>query len=362
MNDRTDEPSVARRLFRYTWVFGVALLVVSVTGTSWILRTPAADKPAPGNSPPVGGVVCFGHGDVHGGVRQLYPMLIQPNNIKDVRVRENDRVEEGAVLLEMDDLLARTNLQRAEADLKSAEVLRDQAKKSVKKHELDIQGQELAISTIQHRLATARRRLDRVKKARADKLLGEDDLEVVEEAVKSLQDMENAEKIKLDALKLQDPNEDITRAEQSVKEKQATRDQAEYALKQCHLTAPVAGTIVRLNVSAGDLLGPQPRQPAILFCPSTPRIIRAEIEQEFAGRVEVGDVASIQDDTITGREPWKGKVVRLSDVYSSRRSIVTDVPFQLNDVRTLECIIELDSDQKQPVKINQRMRVTLTKP
>jgi multidrug resistance efflux pump len=159
-------------------------------------------------------------------------------------------------------------------------------------------------------------------------------------------------------MKLYDPKADITRAEQQVKEKQAVRDQAQFALDQCELKAPVDGVVMRVNVNAGDLLGQQPHQPAILFCPATPRIIRAEVQQEFANRVSVGARATIQDES-NSAGLWYGKVTRLADVYIQRRPIVQqDQPFQLNDVRTREFIVELDPGQP-PLSINQRMRVTL---
>jgi hypothetical protein len=55
---------------------------------------------------------------------------------------------------------------------------------------------------------------------------------------------------------------------------------------------------------------------------------------------------------------WHGRVIRVSDWYTHRRSILQE-PFQLNDVRTLECLIALDRGQ-QPLRIGQRVRVTIT--
>jgi multidrug resistance efflux pump len=336
----------------------LALLVASVTGTGWILRSSAADKSGKGGDQQAGQKVVF-HGivDVDGGMRQLYPLLAQPNHVKEVNVKENETVKAGAVLLQMDDTLARTNLERAEADLKDSEVQLEKARKLVKKHEYDVDAQKLVISEKQNALDAANSTLDRVKKSREKGLASAEDVDTYTKLQKSAEDALKAEELKLKVLELDDPNLEITRAEQAAKAKKAVHEQADYALKQCELTAPVEGTIVRLNVNAGDLLAPQPRQPAILFCPNTPRILRAEIEQEFAGRVKVGDAASIQDDT-TSSGSWRGKVVRLADVYTSRRSIVQDLPFQLNDVRTRECIIELEPGQP-PLSINQQMRVTL---
>jgi multidrug resistance efflux pump len=361
MNASTNNtPTAPRRWLRHAWVLGVVLLVASVTGTGVILRSPAADKSAK-NTDTTGGqkVICLGIVDVDGGMRQLYPMLAQPNHVKEVKVRENDSVEAGAVLVEMDDTLARTNLERAEADLKDAQVQLDKARKLVKIREYKIEAQKLVISEKQNALGAANSTLEIVKKAREKHLTDEDEVNIRTKMAKSAEDALKAEELTLKGLELDDPNLEIARAEQSVKEKQAVREQADFALKQCTLTAPVDGTIVRLNVTAGELLGPQPRQPAVLFCPSTPRILRAEIEQEFAGRVHVGDRATIEDNTTATGQHWHGKVVRLSDVYASRRSVVQDLPFQLNDVRTRECVIELDPGQEPP-SINQQMRVTLS--
>src|SRR5207302_71228 len=100
------------------------------------------------------------------------------------------------------------------------------------------------------------------------------------------------------------------------------------------------------------------KQPAVLFCPDTPRLVRAEIDQEFASLVAVGQSAVIEDDTQPGIS-WRGTVLRLSDWYTQRRSVVLD-PLQFNDVRTIECLISLDGGQVP--RIGQRMRVRIGGP
>jgi multidrug resistance efflux pump len=115
-----------------------------------------------------------------------------------------------------------------------------------------------------------------------------------------------------------------------------------------------------VQVSVGETLGASARQPAVLFCPNDPRIVRAEVEQEFAGRVSLGQKADIEDDA-TGGHKWTGKVERVSDWYSQRRSVLLE-PLQFNDVRTLECIVTIDPDSVEPghpPRIGQRVRVIL---
>ena len=128
-------------------------------------------------------------------------------------------------------------------------------------------------------------------------------------------------------------------------------------MEDCLLSAPVDGTGLRILVGPGDMLAPQPKQPAVLFCANGQRIIRAEVEQEFARGVAVGQAASVQDETTADGATWNGQVLRVSDWYTHRRSILEE-PLQLNDVRTLECLIALDPGQP-PLRIGQRVRVTI---
>ena len=80
------------------------------------------------------------------------------------------------------------------------------------------------------------------------------------------------------------------------------------------------------------------------------------MEQEFARGLAIGQVASIRDDS-TGEGNWTGHVIRISDWYTQRRSVMPEA-LQYNDARTLECIIELDAGQPA-LRIGQRVRVTL---
>jgi hypothetical protein len=94
----------------------------------------------------------------------------------------------------------------------------------------------------------------------------------------------------------------------------------------------------------------------VQFCPQGPRLIRAEVEQEFAARVAVGQAVRAEDDAHSGAV-WRGRVVRLSDWYTRRRSVLQE-PLQRNDVRTLECLIELEPGQP-PLRIGHRLRVII---
>jgi hypothetical protein len=120
--------------------------------------------------------------------------------------------------------------------------------------------------------------------------------------------------------------------------------------------APAKGTILRVRTAAGELAGPQSPLIPIEFCPDEERLVRTEVLQDWANKVKVGQECDIRDDSISDKR-WKGRVTHVSDWFTHRRSIVQE-PFQLNDVRTLECLVSVDGGT-QGLRIGQRLRVTI---
>jgi multidrug resistance efflux pump len=339
-------------------VLGVTIVAGSILGAR-LLHSPSRADDAAGNlpAPPSRsgmGVVCFGYVDMEHGITSLDPLV--PGRVMGVEVREGEEVKAGQVLVRLDDYQARRRVQEAEADLVSAQELLIQALKLPKQHQARLSQQRAAIKAVQHRLESARLLLARKRELVQKQLLNATEADAAEALVQELQSLERAEKAKLSELELNDPTAGIKSAQANVSAKQARLDQARRGVEECALKAPSQGTVLRIMVNPGDVLGAQPKEPAILFCPKGRRIIRAEVEQEFASRVAVGQTALIRDDA-TGGALWHGRVLRLSDWYTQRRSIMQE-PNQAHDVRTLECLIALDNGPA-PLRIGQRVRVTL---
>ena len=167
---------------------------------------------------------------------------------------------------------------------------------------------------------------------------------------------ESAETAKLDELQLVDPAVSVRRAKADVQAKQARLAQARQGVEECALHAPCAGTVLRILVSPGEVLGSQPQQPAVVFSPAGPRWIRLDVTQEFAGLIAPGQTATIEDESgVSG--VWRGKVYRISDWYAPRRSLTPDL-FHANETPTLECLVQVDPNQPGLV-MGRRMRVTI---
>jgi multidrug resistance efflux pump len=244
----------------------------------------------------------------------------------------------------------------AQAALDAAKLRLDQARKMPEQHRSRISQQQDAVEAMRRRRDAAQHQFDRQKELAKKQLVDANDLTVSEDKVREVQAMLRGEEKRLDELKKQDPLDDERRSEKDVAMMQARLDQARFALGDCILKAPRRGTVLRVLVGPGDVLSSQPKQPAVQFAIEGPQVVRANVEQEFIGRVETGQTALITDETDSGAV-WRGKVERVSNWITQRRSVLQE-PFEFNDVRTVETLITLEPSQP-PLRIGQRVRVRI---
>ncbi len=357
------QPSPRRRLSLFV-LLGVACLAFSLAYAGWILKTQAGPSPAGGAAPadaPMPAAVGIGHVDVEGGVTFPYPA--GPGRVVDVLVREGQAVKQGDVLFRLDDFLARQDVQSAERAVRAATSKLAQARHARVSHPLLVAQQTQAIKAKRLEVEAARLKAERLRKNVGVAGVDAKDADAADKGVLALEAGVGAEEKKWEALQAgeKDVEEQIAQAEIDLEQKMALIARANYALDECAVKAKVDGTVLRLALQPGELLAASPKAPPLIYCPATPRIVRTEVEQEWAGRVELGQVATLVDYTSSGAGPtWKGRVTRVADWMAHRRSILPD-PGQFFNVRTLECVVSLDPGQP-PLRIGQRVKVTLTNP
>ena len=286
---------------RWPWIIGLVLLSGTALGAGFFLN----NNPAGGEgsfsqkdkgvaAPPM--TVCLGQADAELGVAKLYPVVT--GRVVAV-VEEGKEVKKGDILLRLDNKMAELKLQQANADLEAAQTLLAQAEKLPEQHQLTKDQQQSAVDAVMNKRASTYQEYMGKKETKA---IGPIFLSSYEFMVKMLDDMVKAEKAKLEELKLFDSQAgaDIKRAQADVAFKKARVEEAEFGLRECNLVAPSDGTVLRVLTQVGESLGTNPMGPAIQFCPKGPKIIRAEVLQEWAYRVEKGQEVVIEDDTYAG--------------------------------------------------------------
>jgi HlyD family secretion protein len=223
-------------------------------------------------------------------------------------------------------------------------------------HHSRVARQKATRDAMSSRIAAARRVRAHEETLAKTAVITESDRFVSDDKIREMEALERAEEERLAELEALDPEAEIRRTEYSLKAAEARRDQAQQALDECRLKAPRPGTVLRILVGPGDILAGQPGQPAMLFAADGPQVVRATVEQEFAGRIKEGMPALVYDEADPSAT-WRGRVVRIAGWYSQRRTVLHD-PSQLSDVRTLECVIVLEAGQPR-LRIGQSVRIFL---
>ncbi|HTU18294.1 MAG TPA: biotin/lipoyl-binding protein [Gemmataceae bacterium] len=343
---------------RIRWLLVPAsAIVLAVTGAGalhnyqTIAPITAAASPGEETAEPV---LCFGHVDVEPGLTALAPE--RAGRVAAVLVHENQTVAAGELLLRLDDRAARLQVEQARAELAEARQRLEDAQALPSRHKAQLDQQRAAVEATESRRDAGRRRHTRLQRLAKKELCSDDEVRAAADELRALEAAVRGESARLADLELIDPALTAGRVRALAEAREAQLEQAEHALRQCSLTAPERGRVLRLLARPGEMMTDKATHAAIDFCPDRPRIIRAEVLQERAARVAVGAAVLLEDDGDPSLH-WHGKVARISDWYTRRRSILQD-PVEMQDVRTLECIIEPEAGAH--LRIGQKMRVTIT--
>jgi multidrug resistance efflux pump len=360
-----------RLWLRLSWLAGVALLTGSLVGAGHVLnsRPAAADSASKDgkvgaersfSGPP--GVICLGTVDLEntpGGFVPLAPL--QPGEVTEIPVKETQDVKKGDVLLRVGDELQKITVARAETGVRAAQAQVTEAQMAAAAYLEGIEAQKKVIDAGKSKIAAAELRLGHQRHLMelTAPQSNKDEINASTEDLNAAKATVAAEEAKLRAIQANKPDAKVRQAEEALTNARQGLELAQLVLKQCTLEAPSDGTVLRIAVTKGAILGPQTRQAPVLFAPTDKRIVRAEVEQEFAHRVQVSMTAVITDEA-NNQVVWQGHVKRLGSAYLPKRSTGGPESFSLggSEPRVLECIVELDPGQPAPL-LGQRVRVNI---
>lgn len=341
---------------RAGFVVMLVLLAGSIAGTAWWLNRPGGG-PLPDPPPAEIDVYCTGRVDAAGQVTALDPA--QPGRVVEVHVTEGATVAAGQPLVRLDDSVARARLVQAQAAHDAAQVELDVALRDKERVPNQIAARDALLKAAAARVEAARNLLRQRKDQQQVTPLGKPEQEALEAQVRELEQMAASQRLELEDLKKIDPELRVRAARAKLKAAEADRDLAAKAVADYVLTAPGPGTILRLQAARGGLIAPGAAAPAVVFAPAGPPVVRAEVDQESLGRVAVGMPAEVQDENHPDGPVWKGRVRQIARWVAQRRSFVLE-PGEVNDVRTVECVVELDPPA-EGLWIGQRMRVRIVR-
>lgn len=371
------------RLKALPWVLGVCLLAISLVAAKSLVQsdgpapTPGAAKPVP-----TGGTIALGTVDSDPPPVRVGPPGIPGMQVvvSEVFVKDGDEVAVGAKLVQFDDSAIQPKLRQAKAELAAA--LQDKVRTEVAKqvHTINLNRQEASIKSIGEQLERAKKALDIGRELlEAELRLPNTDGQPLTEAKKQKRRDENLELIrgeglvaelkarladeekKLEALKLNPVDAEIARAAAQIEACNGKILEAQAYIDACLVKARSAGVVEQVYAAPGMTFGPSTREPLMRLIPAGKRVVRTEVEAEFAFKVAAreGKKAIIYDANNFALT-YEGTLVRVPTAFLPKRTaaeVLTVAPSLV-----LECLIEVTDPApsgKPPLRVGQPVRVAI---
>ncbi len=259
-----------------------------------------------------------------------------PGRVAAVHVQEGQRVEAGALLVELESLTEQAALAAAEADVAVAAAERARARAGVRAEDLEALSREAEAARVRAQLSAgvAQRleaaapgggvtadELDRARRqAEADRL-------VAETAAARRRAGARGRPV------------EVRLADARLQAARARRQQAEAQLSRLRIVAPVAGEILTIHYRVGEYVQPGGVEPMIVMGDTQTLHARVDVDERDVGRVQIGARASITVDAYPGRQ-FEGRVVSIGR-RMGRKNVRTDEPTERIDTKILEVVVDL---------------------
>jgi RND family efflux transporter MFP subunit len=298
------------------WLTALGVLAIAALGAVVVTigRTPAMATPVnPARAQTPYAAVSEGKADVEGGIIQVASRTA--GVVREVDVREGDRVTKGQVLARQEDDAPRLAVRTAEASLTQAKA-------------------QFGVTQVQ--LAAARR-----EKARLESLTGVVSGQQVDQAADAISSAEAS----------------LTSEQAAVGVAETQLDEARYRLEQTIVRAPVNGVIVRRYANPGTGASTLNVTPMFDLEPAGARIVRAEVTESALPLVKIGQSVKIVPESDQSKS-YSGEVLRQAAVFGARK-LQSDDPSERTDERVVEVVVSANG---APLLIGQRVLVKFVKP
>lgn len=257
--------------------------------------------------------------------------------VEEVLVKVDDKVEEGELLIRLDDQEARAKLTSAEAQ---AEAQREEREKNFASGREDIRKAEDAIYSAERAITGARIELDY---ALAAKRSGASSDQGVADARKRLKEAKDRlERERLAFIKAQSKSNlpAPSSAESAVSAARTEVRMTEALLDKTRIRAPISGTVLQLNAKNGEIVAPSVEAPMVVMGDMSVVRVKAEIDEGDVSKVKVGQKAFVRSIAHPGKE-FEGTVSVIAPSLTSAK-IGPRGPRRASDVEVMEVTIDLD--------------------
>ena len=256
--------------------------------------------------------------------------------VAEVLVHEGDRVRSGQLLVKLDCRPLEAEVQARAAHLAAAEATYDRFRNGPRPDEIAVG--EAVVGYSRARAEEAKRTLQRAETLQEGVTVTTAHLlEVQRDARIAAAQLEEA-RSRLNLLRAGSREEDIRDAKALRDAAAADLEATRARLAQCSITAPAAGTVLDVDISAGQFLSLAVPQPLLHIAPEGPERVRAEVGLRDYARLCVGQRASIAAETAPSASV-DAQVSSISPVITTRSKITAAAGSAANEAENVVAVV-----------------------
>ena len=258
--------------------------------------------------------------------------------VAEVLVKVNDKVEDGELLIRLEDDEARARLAAAEAEAGARKRERDGQPITAGRE--DIAKSEDAVFSAGRALTGARFELDYALAARRNGNGSEQQLTDARKRLTDARDRLARDRLAFAKAQAKASLPAPNRLESALSAARADVEVTEALLDKTRIRAGAAGTVLQLNAKLGEMVAPTPEQPLVFLGDMSVLRVKAEVEESDVAKIKIGQKAFVRTSSYPGRD-FEGRVTVLAPSLAAPR-IGLRGPRRATDVEVLEVTIELD--------------------
>jgi multidrug resistance efflux pump len=141
--------------------------------------------------------------------------------------------------------------------------------------------------------------------------------------------------------------EELAAAEAAYQQAEDAVERTRILLSNTKITSPMTGVVLRRFHHPGELVHPQIPQPILVLCDDAPRELRVEIMEGDVYKLGEGQAVAIKSESHIGQR-WQGRISRISPLMGRKR-LMSEGPKEKTDVKVLEAWVLPDTDLHLPI-------------
>jgi HlyD family secretion protein len=257
--------------------------------------------------------------------------------VSEVMVKINDKVAADEPLLRLDDEDAQARVASAQAQVAMREKARNEKSAGKAASRRDA---EDAVADAEAALVDARTTFDKAVHAKRSGSGSDATVAATRTAWTRAQDNLERERSQLRKVEGQSGTPLPTQLEGQLNVARGELRVAVAELEKLTIRAPIAGTILKVDVKPGEVAGPSSPQPLILLGDLSQLRVRAELDEHNAGKIKVGDAVTVRAEAFAG-QTFAGKVAAIAPLIQPAR-LASPGSRNMTDFNVNEVMVDLN--------------------